>query len=49
MSKKRPADGFKWVDGLSMFTEDFMKSYDEEGDVCYLLVVDIEYPTSHVT
>ena len=27
-----------------MFTEDFVKNYDEEGDVDYLLVVDIEYP-----
>ena len=27
-----------------MFTKDFMKSYDEEGDVGYLLVLDIEYP-----
>ena len=26
-----------------MFTEDFIKSYDEEGNVGYLLVVDIEY------
>ena len=44
MSKKLPVDGFKWVDYLSMFTEDFRKSYDEERDVGYLLVVDIEYP-----
>ena len=44
MSKKLPADGFKWVDDLSMSTEDFIKSYDEEGDAGYLLVVDIEYP-----
>ena len=44
MSKKLPVDRFKWVDDLSMFTEDFIKSYDEEGDVGYLLVVDIEYP-----
>ena len=29
MSKKLPVDGFKWVDDLSMFTEDFIKSYDE--------------------
>ena len=43
MSKKLPADGFKWEDDLSMFTEDFIKSYDEEGDVSYLLVVDVEY------
>ena len=44
MSKKLPVDGFKWVDDLSMFTKDFIKNYDEEGDVGYLLVVDIEYP-----
>ena len=44
MSKKLRVDGFKWVDDLSMFTEVFIKSYDEEGDVGYLLVVDIEYP-----
>ena len=43
MSKKLLVDRFKWVDDLSMFTEDFIKSYDEEGDVGYLLVVDIEY------
>ena len=50
MSKKLPVDGFKWVDDLSMFTEDFIKSYDE-GDVGYLLVVGIKYPkkTLHVT
>ena len=39
-----PVDKFKWVDDLSMFTEYFIKSYNEEGDVGYLLVVDIEYP-----
>ena len=27
-----------------MFTEDFIKNYNEEGDIGYLLVVDIEYP-----
>ena len=44
MSKKLPVDEFKWVDDLSTFTRDFIKGYDEEGDVGYLLVVDIEYP-----
>ena len=44
MSKKLPVDRFKSVDDLSMFTEDFIKSYDEEGDVGYLLVANIEYP-----
>ena len=44
MSKKLPIDEFKWVYDLSMLTEYFIKNYDEEGDVGYLLVVDIEYP-----
>ena len=44
MSKKLPVGGFKWVDDLSTFTGDFIKNYDEEGDVGYLLVVDFEYP-----
>ena len=44
MSKKLPVDNFKWVDDLSLFTEDFIKSYGEESDIGYLLVVDIEYP-----
>ena len=44
MSKKLPVDEFKWVYDLSMFTEYFIKNYDEEGDVGYLLVVDIQYP-----
>ena len=44
MSKELPVDGLKWVDDLSMLTEDFIKNYDEEGDVGYLLVVDIECP-----
>ena len=44
MCKKLPVDGFKWVDDLSIFTEDFIKNYDEEGDTGYLFVVDEEYP-----
>ena len=44
MSKKLPADGFKWVDDLLIFTEDFIKNYDEEDDTGYLFVVDAEYP-----
>ena len=46
ISKKLPVDGFKWIDDLTMFTEDFMKSYDEESDIGYMLVVDVEYPTN---
>ena len=44
MSKKLPVHGFKWVDDLSIFTEDFIKNYDEESDIGYLFVVDVEYP-----
>ena len=43
MSKKLPVDNFKWIDNLSMFTEDFIKRYNEESDIGYLLV-DVEYP-----
>ena len=44
MSKKLPVDGFKWIDDLTMFTEDFIKSYNEESDIGYMLVIDVEYP-----
>ena len=40
MSKKLPIDEFKWVGDISLFTEDFLKNYDEEGDVGYLLVAE---------
>ena len=32
MCKKLPVDDFEWVDDLSIFTEDFIKNYDEEDD-----------------
>ena len=44
MCNKLPLDGFEWVNDLSIFTEDFIKNYNEEGDTGYLLVVDVEYP-----
>ena len=33
MSKKLPVDGFTWIDDISIFTEDFIKNYDEESDI----------------
>ena len=42
MSRKLLVDGCKWIDDLTMFTEDFIKSYD----IGYMLVVDVEYPKS---
>ena len=44
MCKKLPVGGFKQVDDLSIFTENFVKNYDEESDIDYLFVVDVEYP-----
>ena len=44
MCKKLPVGDFKRIGDLSIFTEDFMKNYDEEGDTGYLFLVDVEYP-----
>ena len=44
MSKKLPIRECKWIDDLSMFTEEFIKNYDENGDKRYILEVDVEYP-----
>ena len=44
MSRKLPVRDFKWLDNLSMFTEEFIKNYDENGDKGSILEVDVEYP-----
>ena len=41
MCKNLPVGDFKWVDDLSMFTEDLIKNYDEERDIGYKFVVDV--------
>ena len=38
-----PLYGYKWAD-KAIFTDDFIKNYDDEGDKGYLLEVDVEYP-----
>ena len=43
MNQKLPLDGYKWADN-SIFTDDFPKNYDVNGDKGYLLEVDVEYP-----
>ena len=35
---------FKWVKKLSKIDKDFIKNYDEDGDVGYFLEAYIEYP-----
>ena len=44
MCKKLPVGDFKWLDDISMFTEDFIKNYDEDSDKGYILEVVVEYP-----
>ena len=44
MCKKLPVGDFKWVDDLSICTEDLIKNYDEDSDIGYNLEVDVEYP-----
>ena len=44
MCKKLPIDNFMWEQGLSMFTDDFIKHYNENRDKKYLFHVDITYP-----
>ena len=44
MCKKLPVRDFKWLDNLLMFTEEFIKNYDENGDKGYILEVHVEYP-----
>ena len=43
MCKKLPVRGFKWLDNLSMFTEEFIKNYHENGDEGYIFEADVEY------
>ena len=45
MSQKLPVNDFKWVkqEELSKFNEDFIKNYDENGNIGYFLEVDINY------
>ena len=46
MSQKLPVNDFKWVkqEELSKFNEDFIKNYDENGNIGYFIEVDIDYP-----
>ena len=44
MSQKLPINGFKWVKKLFKFNEDFIKNYDKNSNMGYILEVDVEYP-----
>ena len=42
--KKMPVNEFKWVQDISEFNEDFIKSYNDNSDEGYFLEIDIQYP-----
>ena len=44
MPQKLLVKGFKWVKNVSKIDKDFIKNYDEDGDIGYFLEADIEYP-----
>ena len=46
MSQKLPVNGFKLVNELSKFNENFIKNYDENSNKGYFLEIDVEYPRS---
>ena len=46
MSQKLLVNGFKWVENLLEFNEDFIKKYNEDSNTGYFLEVDVEYEFS---
>ena len=44
MSQKLLVKNFKWIDDLSIFTEDFRRNYNINSDIGYIFEVDAEYP-----
>ena len=43
MSQKLPVNNFKWIEDVSKFNKDFIKSYYDESEEEYLLEVDVQY------
>ena len=44
MSQKLAVNGFKWVENLSQFKEEFIKNFGENSNKGYFLEVVVEYP-----
>ena len=44
MLQKLSVDGFEWVEDISEFNENFIKSYNEKSNEEYFLEVDVQYP-----
>ena len=43
-SKKLPTGWFKWVKNVSKIDEEFIRKYDNDSDIRFILKVHIEYP-----
>ena len=43
-SQKLPVNWFVWYKYVSEFSENFIRNYNENSDVRYLLEVDVQYP-----
>ena len=43
MLEKLPVGGFKWIKDVSKIEEDFIKNYDENGDIGQFLKLDVKY------
>ena len=43
-SQKYPVNKFEWIEETSQFNEDFIKSYNEQGDERYFIENDVQYP-----
>ena len=44
MLQRLSVNNFEWIENISEFNEDFIKSYNEQSDEGYFLEVDIQYP-----
>ena len=44
MKKFLPKDGFKWVDDVSKFTEEYIKNLQPDQPIGFFIEADIEYP-----
>ena len=42
--KKLPVNRFKWVEDVSEFNEDFVKTYNEKSNEGYFFEVDVQCP-----
>ena len=49
MSQKLPVNNFEWIEDISQFNEDFIKSYNEESEEGYFLEADFHVLFSKTT